>query len=72
MSSSAASADAERPLVTVPVIIGPTASGKSDVAMWLSLRRELVVISADSRQIYRGFDVGTAKPAPRDLERVPH
>jgi tRNA dimethylallyltransferase len=40
--------------------------------MWLSLRRELLVINADSRQIYRGFDVGTAKPPRADLERVPH
>ena len=56
----------------IPVICGPTASGKSGVAMWLSLRRELLVISADSRQIYRGFDIGTAKPPQADLERVPH
>ena len=40
--------------------------------MWLSLRREILVISADSRQVYRGFDVGTAKPPRVDLERVPH
>jgi tRNA dimethylallyltransferase len=40
--------------------------------MWLSLRRELLIISADSRQIYRGFDLGTAKPPRADLERVPH
>lgn len=40
--------------------------------MWLSLRRELLIINADSRQIYRGFDVGTAKPPQADLERVPH
>lgn len=59
-------------LATIPVICGPTGSGKSAVAMWLSLRRELLVISADSRQIYRGFDVGTAKPPRADLERVPH
>ena len=59
-------------LATIPVICGPTASGKSAVAMWLSLRRELLVISADSRQIYRGFDIGTAKPPRADLERVPH
>ena len=59
-------------LATIPVICGPTASGKSAVAMWLSLRRELLVISADSRQIYRTFDVGTAKPSRHDLERVPH
>lgn len=59
-------------LATIPVICGPTGSGKSAVAMWLSLRRELLVISADSRQIYRGFDVGTAKPPTADLDRVPH
>ncbi len=40
--------------------------------MWLALRREIVVISADSRQIYRGFDIGTAKPSREDRERVPH
>ncbi len=40
--------------------------------MWLSLRREIVVISADSRQIYRGFDIGTAKPSREDQARVPH
>ena len=40
--------------------------------MWLSLRRELTIISADSRQIYRGFDVGTAKPPAEDLARIPH
>jgi tRNA dimethylallyltransferase len=78
MSSSADSAGADpagrggEPLVTIPVICGPTASGKSDIAMWLSLRRELVVISADSRQIYRGFDIGTAKPSREDRARVPH
>src|SRR3954447_9305196 len=72
MSSSADSDGAESPLTTVPVICGPTASGKSAVAMWLSLRRELLIISADSRQIYRSFDIGTAKPAPDELSRVPH
>lgn len=40
--------------------------------MWLSRRREIVVISADSRQIYRGFDIGTAKPAREEQEKVPH
>jgi tRNA dimethylallyltransferase len=72
MSSSAASDDAESQLRTIPVICGPTGSGKSAIAMWLSQRRELLVISADSRQIYRGFDIGTAKPSARDRARVPH
>ena len=40
--------------------------------MWLSLRRELVVISADSRQVYRGFDIGTSKPTADEQRRVPH
>lgn len=73
MSSSAASdgAEAARPL-TIPVICGPTAAGKSAIAMWLSRRREIVVISADSRQVYRGFDVGTAKPTIDERRRVPH
>jgi tRNA dimethylallyltransferase len=72
MSSSAASADADSPLATIPVICGPTASGKSAIAMWLAQRREITVISADSRQIYRGFDVGTSKPTEDDQRRVPH
>jgi tRNA dimethylallyltransferase len=40
--------------------------------MWLSQRREITIISADSRQIYRRFDVGTAKPTADDRRRVPH
>jgi tRNA dimethylallyltransferase len=70
MSSSAGSEGAE--LVTIPVICGPTASGKSAIASWLSLRRELLVISADSRQVYRRFDIGTAKPSVEELRRIPH
>ena len=40
--------------------------------MWLSQRREIVIVSADSRQIYRGFDVGTAKPTRADRDKVTH
>lgn len=40
--------------------------------MWLALRREITVVNADSRQIYRGFDIGTAKPSADDRRRVPH
>jgi len=72
MSSSAASEGAEASLLTIPVVCGPTASGKSAIAMWLSRRRELLVISADSRQIYRGFDAGTAKPTLDERSRVAH
>ena len=71
MSSSADSAGAEV-IATVPVICGPTAAGKSDVAMWLAGRHPVEIISADSRQVYRGFDIGTAKPSMTERERVPH
>lgn len=72
MSSSGDSAGADEPLVDVPVICGPTASGKSAIAIWLAGRRPIQIISADSRQVYRGFDIGTAKPTPAERARVPH
>ena len=56
----------------VRVICGPTAAGKSAIAMRLAERFPVVILSADSRQVYRGFDVGTAKPAAWERERVPH
>ncbi len=54
------------------VITGPTASGKSALALQLAERFPITIISADSRQIYRGFDIGTAKPSRAELEAVPH
>ncbi len=56
----------------VKVICGPTASGKSAIAMWLAESRPITIISADSRQVYRGFDIGTAKPTREEMARVPH
>ena len=56
----------------VRTIVGPTAAGKSAVAMWLADRRRVLIISADSRQVYRRFDVGTAKPSAAERARVPH
>lgn len=58
--------------VSVPVIVGPTAVGKTAVALALADHFPLEVISADSRQIYRRLDVGTAKPTRRERGRVPH
>jgi tRNA dimethylallyltransferase len=52
--------------------MGPTASGKTDVAISLCKRFPFDVISVDSALVYRGMDVGTAKPDRRTLERVPH
>ncbi len=54
------------------VIAGPTASGKSALAIYLADVFNGEVISADSMQVYRGMDIGTAKPSAEDLARVPH
>lgn len=54
------------------VICGATATGKSGWAMTLAQQFNTVILSADSRQIYRGFDIGTAKPSPEERARVPH
>jgi tRNA dimethylallyltransferase len=56
----------------VPILVGPTAVGKTAVAAALAAHWPLVVVSADSRQIYRGLDIGTAKPEPALRARVPH
>lgn len=52
------------------VIVGPTASGKTAVAVELAVRMGAEIINADSMQIYTGMDVGTAKPTPRERERA--
>ena len=57
---------------SIRVIVGPTAAGKTAIAMDLADEFGLAIISADSRQIYRGFDIGTAKPTREERERVPH
>ncbi len=54
------------------VLTGPTASGKTNVALKLADELPIEVISADSRQVYRGMDIGTAKPSRAERERVPH
>lgn len=54
------------------IICGPTAGGKTTLALALADELDLVAVSADSRQIYRDFDIGTAKPTARDRDRLPH
>ena len=54
------------------MIVGPTASGKSRLALDLALELGSDIISADSRLIYRGMNIGTAKPSEDDLRRVKH
>ncbi|MGI8336602.1 tRNA (adenosine(37)-N6)-dimethylallyltransferase MiaA [Actinomadura scrupuli] len=56
----------------VIAVVGPTAAGKSDLAVELALRLGGEVINADSMQLYRGMDVGTAKLAPAERRGVPH
>ena len=56
----------------VPVIVGATAVGKTAVALALSAHWPLEVISADSRQVYRRLDIGTAKATPKERARVAH
>jgi tRNA dimethylallyltransferase len=56
-----------------PILIaGPTAVGKSEIALRLAEQIGGEIISADSMQVYRGLDIGTAKPSPADRARVPH
>lgn len=54
------------------VIVGPTASGKSSIAMELARKYGGEIICADSRTIYKGMDIGTAKPSAADTAEVPH
>lgn len=54
------------------VIVGPTASGKSDLALKIAQEFNGEIIAADSRTIYKGLDIGTAKPSKEEQELVPH
>ena len=56
----------------VLVLLGPTASGKTDVAMALADARPVELISMDSAMVYQGMDIGTAKPSPQTLAAYPH
>ena len=54
------------------MLVGPTGSGKSSLAIQLALALETDIISADSRYLYRQLNIGTAKPTPGELEQVRH
>lgn len=60
------------PLPPLVVILGPTAVGKTEIALQLAGRLDGEIISADSRLFYRGMDVGVAKPTPEERARLPH
>lgn len=56
----------------VAFLVGPTASGKTAVSILLAMRLGAQILSADSRQIYKGMPIGTAQPTPEELGCVPH
>lgn len=56
----------------IPVIIGPTAVGKTDLSLALAHDLDAEIVSADSRQVYRYLNIGTAKPDPAQRQAVPH
>lgn len=64
----------EKPLSASPLIllVGPTAVGKTELAIQLAERLDGEIVSTDSRLFYRGMDIGTAKPTPEERARVPH
>jgi tRNA dimethylallyltransferase len=59
-------------LRTAFALLGPTASGKSALAYQLAEKHPVEIVSVDSAQVYRGMDIGTAKPSPAERARVPH
>jgi tRNA dimethylallyltransferase len=61
-----------KPSKTLIVVAGPTAVGKTDVAIRLARHLGTEILSADARQIYKELDIGTAKPSPAQLAEVPH
>ena len=69
MAAAVDTSKKEQPLI---VIVGPTASGKSGIAVELAEQYKGEIICADSRTIYKGMDIGTAKPSKEDQARVPH
>src|SRR5689334_6635688 len=62
----------ERTNAPLIVIVGPTASGKSALAIDVARHCDGEIICADSRTLYKGMDIGTAKPSRKDQLDVPH
>lgn len=59
-------------MISVVAVVGPTASGKTSLAIALAERLSTEIISADSMQVYQGMEIGTAAPTPEERARVPH
>ena len=77
-SATAENSRAENPTepranrINVGFIVGPTGSGKTAIAMAVAERLGAEIVNADSRQLYVGMDIGTAKPSAEERRRVPH
>ena len=62
----------EIPLIPLPIVLGPTGSGKSDLSLALARASHGEIVNCDSLQVFRGFDIGTAKILPAERQGVPH
>src|SRR5258708_5402049 len=71
-AASPVSMNENKTLLPLVAIIGPTASGKSALAVKLAERLGGEVVACDSTQLYRGFDIGTAKPTLAERHGIPH
>lgn len=60
------------PAVPIPLIMGPTGAGKTDLALRLAANYPIEIVSVDSALVYRGMDIGTGKPSREQLEHFPH
>src|SRR5471030_3252860 len=69
MPAAPAAAAANAPVL---VLTGPTGMGKSDWAVRVAAIHPVEIVSVDSAMVYRGLDIGTAKPSPAMRERIPH
>lgn len=71
-SASDLSLNSDAPLNKVVVVLGPTASGKSSLAVEIALKFGGEIVSADSVSVYKGLDIGSAKPSIDEMKGVPH
>ena len=59
-------------MAPIIALVGPTATGKTELALHIANHIDCEIVNADALQVYRGFDIGTAKPTPEQLARAPH
>jgi len=59
-------------MLKIPIIIGPTAVGKTNYALELASKKSLEIVSADSMQVYKHMNIGTAKPTKEEMAGIPH